>query len=96
MLYYTTWLILKLDPHRYIFEKTYLLSRIAWCQVLLAKYDIMYMTRNVVKGNVIADHLANNAIEVYEHLNFNFLDEDVLVVEKKKNQTGGQYILIEQ
>ena len=64
--------------------------------MLLAKYDIMYMTRNVMKGNVIADHLANNAIEVYEHLNFNFLDEDVLVVEKKKNQTGGQYILIEQ
>jgi hypothetical protein len=29
-------------------------------------------------------------------LNFNFLDEDVLVVEKKKNQTGWQYILTEQ
>jgi hypothetical protein len=43
------------------------------------------MTRNVVKGNVIADHLADNAIEVYEPLNFDFLDEDVLAVEKKKN-----------
>jgi len=35
--------------------------------------------------SVIADHLANNAIEDYEHLNFDFPNEDVLVVEKKKN-----------
>jgi hypothetical protein len=35
-----------------------------------------------VKGIVIADHLIDNTIEDYEPLNFDFLDEDVLVVEK--------------
>jgi hypothetical protein len=40
------------------------------------------MTRKVMKGSVIADHLADNAIEDYEPLNFDFPDEDVSVVEK--------------
>jgi len=82
MLYYTTLLILKLDPLKYIFEKPYLSSRIAKWQVMLADYDIVHMTRKTVKESVIADHLADNAIEHYETLNFDFLYEDLLVVEK--------------
>jgi hypothetical protein len=42
------------------------------------------MTRKVVKESVIVDHLANNAIEDYEILNFDFSDEDMLVIEKEK------------
>ncbi|XP_034903466.1 uncharacterized protein [Populus alba] len=84
MLYHTTWLISKLDPLRYICEKPYLSSRIARWQVLLAEYDIVYMTRKAVKGSAIADHLANNAMEDYEPLNFDFPVEDVLLVEKEK------------
>jgi len=45
MLYYTTWMISKLDPFRYIFEKPYLSSRITIWQLLLVEYDIMYMTK---------------------------------------------------
>ena len=56
----------KLDPLRYICEKPYLSSRIARWQVLLAEYDIVYMTRKAVKGSVIADHLADHAMEDYE------------------------------
>ena len=36
-----------------------------------------------MKGSVIVDHLADNAIEDYKPLNFNFPDEDMLVVEKE-------------
>jgi len=79
MLYCITWLISKLDPLRYIFEKPYLLSRIARWHVLVAKYDIVYMTRKVVKGSVIFYHLADNTINDYEPLDFVFPDEDVLV-----------------
>jgi len=50
--------------------------------VFLAEYDIVYMTRKVVKGSVIANHLADNAIEDYEPLNFDFPNENMLVVEK--------------
>jgi hypothetical protein len=53
--------------------------------VLLVEYDIVYMTRKAVKRSVIVDHLEDNTIEDYEPLNFYFLYEDVLVVEKKKN-----------
>ena len=82
MLYYTTLLILKLDPLKYIFEKPYLSSRITKWQVMLADYDIVHMTRKTVKESVIADHVVDNAIEHYETLNFDFLYEDLLVVEK--------------
>jgi hypothetical protein len=36
------------------------------------------MTRKVVKGSTIANHLADNVVENYEPLNFDLLDEDVL------------------
>jgi len=48
---------------------------------LLTEYDIVYMTRKDVKGSVIADQLAYNALEDYMPLNFDLLDEDVLVVD---------------
>jgi len=74
----------KLDLLRYIFEKPYLSSRIVRWLVSLYEYDIMYMTRKVVKLSVIADHLADNEIEDYELLNFDFPNKDVLVVEKEE------------
>ncbi|KAL9362451.1 hypothetical protein Peur_045236 [Populus x canadensis] len=57
-------------------------NRLARWQVSLAEYDIIYKTRKSVKGSAIADHLADNAIEDYEPLNFDFPDEDVLVIER--------------
>ena len=83
MLYYTTWLISKIDPLKYIFEKPYMSNRLARWQVLLAEYDIIYKTRKSMKGSAIADHLADHAIEDYDPLNFDFPDEDVLVIESE-------------
>ena len=80
MLYYTTWLISTLDPLKYICEKPYLSSRIARWQVLLAEYDIIFTTRKAIKGSIVADHLADHAIEDYEPLDFDFPDEDILVI----------------
>jgi len=54
--------------------------------MLLVEYDIEYMTRKTVKGSVIIDYLADNTIDDYEPLNFDFLDEDVLVVKKKRTR----------
>jgi hypothetical protein len=45
----------------------------------------MYMTRKAMKGSVIADHLADHAMEDYKPLNFDFPDEDVLSVEEGKS-----------
>ena len=86
MMYHTTWLISKVDPLRYIWNKPYLSSRIARWQVLLAEYDIVYMTRKAVKGSAITDHLADNAVEDYEPLDFDFPDENVLSIEEEEGK----------
>lgn len=46
----------------------------------MVEYDIVYTTRKVVKRSVIANHLADNAIEDYEPLIFDFPDEDVMII----------------
>ena len=42
MLNHTTWLISKMDPIKYIFEKPALIGRIASWNMLLSEYDIEY------------------------------------------------------
>ena len=44
MLYHTTWLIAKLDPIKYVFEKPSLSGRVAKWQVLLSEFDILYVS----------------------------------------------------
>ena len=41
MLYHTTWLIVKLDPIKYLLEKTSLNGRVAKWQLMLSEYDIL-------------------------------------------------------
>ena len=60
----------------------YLSSQIAKWQVLLAEYDIVYMTWKAMKGSVIVDHLTDHTREDIESLKFDFPDEDVLLVEE--------------
>jgi len=65
MLSHTTWLISKMDPIRYIFEKHALTSRLARWQMLLSEYDIVYVTQKAVKGSALAEYLAQQPIEDY-------------------------------
>ena len=74
------WLISKLDPIKYIFEKPSLLGRIAKWQVLLSEYNIQYVFQKVIKGNVIAKFLANWIKKEYELMKFEFSDEDLLAI----------------
>ncbi|XP_058008191.1 uncharacterized protein LOC131182863 [Hevea brasiliensis] len=86
MLNYKTWLISRMDPIKYVFESPYLPGRIAKWQVILSQYDIVYMTRKAVKGSIIADLLAENPIEEYEALDFEFPDEYVNIVEEEMGE----------
>ena len=45
---------------------------------------ILAFMAKIVKRSVIAYRLADNVIEDYELLNFDFLNKDVLVVEKEE------------
>ena len=80
MLYHTTWLIAKLDPIKYIFEKPSLSGRIARWQVLLSEFDILYMSQKAIKGSAIADFLAGRANDEYEPMSFDFSNEDLMAV----------------
>jgi len=65
-----------MDPIKYVFKSPYLPGRIAKWQVIPSQYDIVYMTRKSVKGSIIADLLAENPIEEYEALDFEFPDDE--------------------
>ena len=51
MLSYTTWLVSKMDPVKYIFEKPTLTEWITRWQVLLSEFDIVYVTQKAIKGS---------------------------------------------
>jgi len=78
MLYYTTRLISCMDPIKYIFEKPALTGKISRWQMLLSEFDIMFMTRKVIKGQVIADYLVNQPLNDPELLESIFPDEEAL------------------
>ena len=63
MLTQTTLLISKMDPIKYIFEKPALSGRIARWKMILIKYDIQYTSQKAIKGSVLADHLAHQALD---------------------------------
>ena len=84
MLTHTTLLISKMDPIKYIFEKPALSGRIARWQMILTKYDIQYTTQKTIKGSVLADHLAHQAVEDYQSVRFDFPDEDIMTLDNIK------------
>ena len=80
MLYHTIWLIAKLDPIKYVFEKPSLSGRIARWQVLLSEFDILYVSQKTIKRSVIADFLAEKANEEYKPMSFDFPNKDLMAV----------------
>ena len=80
MLNYTTWLVSKMDPVKYIFEKLTLTERIAWWQVLLSEFDIVYVTHKAIKGSALADSLAQQPINNYQPMHPEFPDEDIMTL----------------
>jgi hypothetical protein len=42
--------------------------------------------RKAMKESAIVDHLANNAIKDYELLDFDFPDENILLIEEEENK----------
>ena len=52
-------LISCMDPIKYIFEKPALTRKISRWQMLLSEFDIMFVKRKAIKGQAIANYLAN-------------------------------------
>ena len=52
-----------MDPLKYLFEKLALSGRLSRWLILLAKFDLKYVTRKTIKGSVMSDFCAKNPIE---------------------------------
>ncbi|XP_050909916.1 uncharacterized protein LOC127123764 [Lathyrus oleraceus] len=83
MINHTTWLISRMDPIKYIFEKPALTGRIARWQMLLSEYDIEYRAQKAIKGSILADHLAHQPIEDHQSVQYDFPDEEILYLKMK-------------
>ncbi|PKI75892.1 hypothetical protein CRG98_003726 [Punica granatum] len=80
-LYHTIRLLLKTDPLKYLLDSPSSMRNIAkWC-CQLTEYDIEYVSRTSVKGQAIADHLAEFPIEDNTPIDPNFPDEGILQVD---------------
>jgi len=91
MLYNTTWLIARLDPIRFLFEKPSLSGRLARWQVLLSEYDIVYVSQKAIKGSAIAEFLADRAVDDYEPMKFEFPDEDLMSIFNTELEQGEKW-----
>ena len=49
--------------------------------MILIEYDIQYTTQKAIKGSVLADHLAHQAVEDYQSMKFDFPDEDIMTLD---------------
>ena len=83
MLYYTMRLISRINPIKYIFEKPALTGKISRLQMLLFEFDIVFVTRKAIKGQAIADYLADQPLNDLELSKSLFPDEDVMALKPK-------------
>nr|XP_027090324.1 uncharacterized protein LOC113711359 [Coffea arabica] len=81
LLSHTTYLISRSDPLKYLLEKPMLTGRLAKWQIILSEFDIVFTSQKAVKGQAIADHLAENPRDDdYQPLRTYFPDERILFV----------------
>ena len=77
---YSVHLISRLDPLRYLFDRTTLVGRLMRWLVLLTEFDIHYVTQKSIRWSIVADHLASLPVSDSRAIDDDFLDEDVAVV----------------
>ncbi|XP_070032018.1 uncharacterized protein [Nicotiana tomentosiformis] len=78
---YTTHLISRLDPLKYMIQKPMPTGKLAKWKILLSEFDLVYITQQDIKGQALADHLAKNPVDGdYEPLTMYFPDKEVLFV----------------
>nr|XP_027095953.1 uncharacterized protein LOC113715852 [Coffea arabica] len=81
LLGYTTYLISRSDPLKYLLEKSMPTERMAKWQMILSEFDIVFTTQKAVKGQAIADHLVENPRDDdYQPLHTYFPDEEILFI----------------
>ncbi|PKI76189.1 hypothetical protein CRG98_003416, partial [Punica granatum] len=85
-LYHTICLLLKADSLKYLLDSPSSIKNISKWRCQLTEYDIEYVPRTSVKGQAIADHLAEFPIEDDTPINSDFPDEEIIQVDSEENK----------
>ena len=75
---YTTYLISRMDPLKYIFQKVMLIGKLGKWKMLLSEFDIVYATQKAIKVQALANHLAENLVDEEYELLKTFISEAYL------------------
>ena len=71
------WIVARMDPLKYLFEKPALNGGLSRWLILLAEFDLKYVARKTIKRSAMSNFCAENPIEG-ENGKEDFLDEDIL------------------
>ena len=74
---YSVHLMSRLDPLRYLFDRSALIGRLMRWLVLLTEFDIHYVTQKSIRGSVVAYHLVLLTVSNDRVIDDDFPDEDV-------------------
>lgn len=80
MLIHSIKLIAKIDPLKYLLSKSTLTGRLAKWVMILSEFDIEYVDRKAIKGQVITDQLTDAPLHNNMTLHIKFPDADILTV----------------
>ncbi|PKI58585.1 hypothetical protein CRG98_021048 [Punica granatum] len=85
-LYHTIRLLSKADPLKYLLGSPSSMRNIPKWRCQLTEYDIEYVPRTSIKGQAIADHMAEFPIEDDTPINSDFPDEGILQVDGEEDK----------
>ena len=74
------WLVVRMDPLKYLFDKPALSGRLSRWLILLAKFDLKFVARKTIKGSIVSDFCAENPVKGEDGTE-DFSDDDVLDIE---------------
>ena len=77
----------KVDPVRHILSRPIISRRLAKWAIILQQYDIVYIFQKAVKGQALADFLANHLVPSDWELCEDLSDDEVLFFESMKPWT---------
>ncbi|KAM2661275.1 hypothetical protein EV2_023607 [Malus domestica] len=78
---YTIHLVAKADPVKYVMSKPVLTGRLAKWALLLNQYEIIYVPVKAVKGQALADFLADHPIPADWKISDDLPDEEVFYID---------------
>ena len=81
MLSHQTKLVAHIDPLKYLLSKAALTGRLEKWVMILSEFDIEYVDRKAIKGQVIADQLAEAPIQDHQPIISDFADESIMTLQ---------------